>query len=118
MSSISVRLVRKPAILLADGTLGGDVRLAPTVVEASLPSERAALLRARAELDAGGVQRVPMSATIAASGHLMPGTIGQLIDSERGPVPAKLTAITYTLSLGDDRTITADAQITVERLDD
>jgi len=118
MSSISVRLVRKPAILMADGSLGGTVRIAPTVVEASLPSERAALLRARADLDAGGLQRVPMSATIAAPTHLMPGTIGQLIDSERGPVPAKLKSITYSLSIGDDRTLTADAQITVERLDD
>jgi hypothetical protein len=48
----------------------------------------------------------------------MPGSIGRLIDHERGPVAAKLKTITYTLRLSDDNDFTADAQVTVERLDD
>lgn len=114
--SINVRLVRLPAVLLADGGLSGEVRIAPTITEAALPSERIALLRARAELDAQ-VPRVGMSATMPAPEHLVPGSIGRIIDSERGAVPAKLVAITYTLTIGDDHTFTADANLTVERLD-
>lgn len=82
-----------------------------------MPSERVALLRARAELDAQ-VPRMTISASVPDPGNLMPGTIGQLIDSERGPVAAKLVAITHTISLGDDGSITADATISMERLDD
>jgi len=117
MSIVNVRLVRKPAVLLANGTLGGDVRIAPTVTESAIADERSALIRARAELDAS-VQRVGMSATIPAPTRMVPGTIGRLIDRERGPVAAKLTAITYRISISDDRALTADADLSVERIDD
>lgn len=114
---ISVRLVRRPAVLLEDGTIGGDARVAPTITESALPSERVALLRARAEIDAH-VPMVPCSITMPDPGNLMPGTIGQLIDSERQPVAAKLVAITHTISIGDDGSLTADATLGLERIDD
>jgi hypothetical protein len=65
-----------------------------------------------------GVQRVPITGAVPAPAHLETGTVGLLIDGERGPVPAKLTGITYSLSLSDDgRSITADATLNLERLD-
>jgi hypothetical protein len=116
--SITVRLARLPGLILADGSLGPGCRVAPTVTDSMLPSERAALLRAEAELDRLGVQRVPITGAIPAPGHLETGTVGLLIDGERGPTPAKLTGITYSLSLSDDgRSVTADATLNLERLD-
>jgi len=117
--SITVRLARRPGVILADGTLGPGCRVAPTITEAMIPSERAALLRAEAELDRLGVQRVPISGNVPAPAHRETGTIGQLIDSERGPVAAKLVGIAYSLAISDDgREITADAALSLERLDD
>jgi hypothetical protein len=118
MSAVTVRLARTPGVILADGTLGPGCRVAPTVTDAMIPSERVALVRAMAELDTQA-PRVPISGSIPAPGNLEPGTIGELIDSERGPVRAKLTAITYTLAVGDDGlSFTADSSVTMERLDD
>ena len=116
--SITVRLARSPGLILEDGTLGPGSRVAPTITEAMLPSERGALLRAEAELDELGVQRVPVSGAIPAPVNLEPGPVGLLVDSERGPVPAKLTSITYSLSIGDFGQFSADASLNMERLDD
>lgn len=117
--SITVRLARSPGLILADGTLGGPgCRVAPTITDAMLPSERVALLRAEAELDRIGVQRVAISGSIPAPGHLETGTVGLLIDGERGPVAAKLVGITYSISVGEDgRSVTADASLNLERVD-
>ena len=118
MSAVTVRLARKPGIILADGSLGPECRVAPTITDAMIPTERVALLRAMAELDAQ-VPRVPISGSIPASGNMEPGTIGLLIDSDRGPVAAKLKSITYTLAISDDgRSFTADASVSLERIDD
>lgn len=118
MSAVTVRLARTPGVILADGSLGPGCRVAPTITDAMIPTERVALLRAMAELDAQ-VARVPISGSIPAPGNLEPGTIGELIDSERGPVRAKLKSITYTLTMGDDGvSFTADASVNLERLDD
>ena len=118
MSAVTVRLARKPGVILADGSLGPDCRVAPTITESMIPNERVALLRAMAELDAQ-VPRVGISGSIPAPGNLEPGTIGELIDSERGPVRAKLKSITYTLAISDDgRSFTADASVSLERIDD
>jgi hypothetical protein len=117
--SITVRLARRPGLILADGTLGPGCRVAPTVTESMLPNERAALLRAEAELDRLGVQRMPISGAIPAPAHLETGTMGQLIDHERGPVAAKLVGITYSIAISDDgREVTADASLSLERIDD
>lgn len=118
MSAVTVRLVRKPGVVLGDGTLGPECRVAPTVTDSMIPSERVALVRAMAELDAQ-YPRIPVSISIPAPGNLEPGTIKELVDSERGPVRAKLKDITYTLTIDDDgQTFTADAQLSLERLDD
>ena len=116
--SITVRLARSPGLILADGTLGPGCRVAPTITDSMLPSERAALLRAEAELDRIGVQRTPVSGAIPAPINLEPGTVGLLIDGERGPVAAKLISITYSLVVGDFGQFTADASLNMERLDD
>lgn len=116
--SITVRLARSPGLILEDGTLGPGSRVAPTITDSMLPSERAALLRAEAELDELGVQRVPVSGAIPAPANLEPGTVGRLIDTERGPVAAKLTSITYSLSISDFGQFSADASLNMERLDD
>ena len=117
MSAVTVRLARSPGVILADGTLGPGCRVAPTITEAMIPTERVALVRAMAELDAQ-VPRVPITGSIPAPAHLDPGSIGELIDSERGPVRAKLKAITYTLAISEDgRSFTADAQLSLERID-
>lgn len=118
MSAVTVRLARRPGVILADGTLGPACRVAPMITDAMIPSERVALVRAMAELDAQA-PRVPISGSIPAPGNLEPGSIGELIDSERGPVRVKLKSITYSLAMGDDgTTFTADASVAMERLDD
>lgn len=117
--SITVRLARLPGLILSDGTLGPGCRVAPTITDSMLPSERVALLRAESELDRLGVQRIPISGAVPAPSPMETGTVGLLIDGERGPVPAKLTGISYSISISDDgRSMTADASLTLERLDD
>lgn len=117
MSGISVRLARKPCLILADGSLSPSCRQAPEIVDGLIPSERVALVRAQAFLDANGAPRVPVAGNWAAAENLFPRQLIEVLDSERGPYKAKLKSVTYTLSI-NDKTVTADAAVRLERLAD
>jgi hypothetical protein len=116
---ISVRLVRKPAVVLADGSLSGEVRQAPEIVDGMITTERCALRRAEAFLDAHGVARVPVEVAMPVDGaDYEPGQLVEMLDSERGLYKAKITSVSYAISFGDDGSYTADAQLSLERLKD
>ena len=115
--SITVRLARRPCLILADGTPGPACRQAPEIVDGLIPSERVALVRARAFLDAHGVERVPVSGNWAAAENLAPRQLLEVLDSERGPYRAKVKSVTYSITI-NERTVTADAAVRLERLAD
>ena len=117
--SITIRLARRPCVIRADGTLSPECRVAPIITDGMIPTERVALVRAQAFLDANGERRVPVSGDAPAPVARIPGDIVEVLDGERGPYRAKLTAITYTVAIdADGRSVTADARYQLERLAD